>query len=80
MKKDENGNDNHKIDWSKTTAVAPRGNHIYLNLKGRNPKGIVDPADQYELERKIIDDLYNYRMNGKRIVNIALRNKDARCV
>lgn len=77
MKKDENGNDTHKIDWSKTTAVAPRGNHIYLNLKGRNPKGIVDPADQYELERKIIDDLYNYRMNGKRIVNIALRNKDA---
>ena len=29
------------------------------------------------MERQIIDDLYNYRMNGKRIVHIALRNKDA---
>jgi len=77
LKTDENGNRLHEIDWSKTTAVAPRGNHIYINLKGRNPNGIVDPADKYELERKIIDDLYSYRMHGKRIVNIAMRNKDA---
>ncbi len=77
LKKDENGNDLHEIDWSKTRAVAPRGNHIYINLKGRNDNGIVDPADKYELERQIIDDLYSYRMNGKRIINIALRNKDA---
>lgn len=77
MKKDENGKDTHEIDWSKTRAVAPRGNHIYINLKGRNDQGIVDPEDKYELERQIIDDLYSYRMNGKRVVNIALRNKDA---
>lgn len=77
MKKDANGNDIRGIDWTKTKAVAPRGNHIYINLKGRNPYGSVDPADKYELERKIIDDLYSYRLDGKRIVNIALRNKDA---
>lgn len=77
MKKDENGNDLREIDWSKTTAVAQRGIYIYLNLKGRNPEGIVDPADQYELERKIIDDLYNYRWNGKRIVSLAVRKKEA---
>ncbi|MBP3625216.1 MAG: alkaline phosphatase family protein, partial [Peptococcaceae bacterium] len=77
MKKDENGNSLREIDWSKTTAVAQRGIYIYINLKGRNPEGIVDPADQYELERKIIDDLYAYRWNGKRIVSIALRRKEA---
>ena len=81
VKKDKNGKDLHKIDWEKTKAVSPRGNHIYINLKGRNKQegidGIVDPADKYELERQIIDDLYNYRMNGKRVVNLALRNKDA---
>lgn len=77
LEKDANGKELHKIDWSKTRAVAPRGNHIYINLKGRNDNGIVDPADQYELERQIIDDLYSYRLNGKRVVNIALRNKDA---
>lgn len=77
LKKDENGNEIREIDWEKTRAVAPRGNHIYINLKGRNPHGIVEPEAQYELERQIIDDLYAYRMNGKRIVNVALRNKDA---
>lgn len=77
LHKDADGHDLRSIDWEKTTAVAPRGNHIYINLKGRNPNGIVDPSDQYELERRIIDDLYSYRLNGKRVVNVALRNKDA---
>ncbi|MEL7564337.1 MAG: alkaline phosphatase family protein [Dehalobacterium sp.] len=77
LQKGKDGKELHKIDWSKTRAVAPRGNHIYINLKGRNDNGIVDPADKYELERQIIDDLYNYRLNGKRVISIALRNKDA---
>lgn len=77
MKKDADGNDLREIDWSQTTAIAQRGIYIYLNLKGRNPEGIVDPADQYELERKIIDDLYNYRWEGKRIVSVAVRKKEA---
>ena len=50
VKKDEKGNELHELDWEKTRAVAVRGNHIYINLKGRNPYGIVDPADKYELE------------------------------
>ena len=51
---------------------------IYINLKGRNENGIVDPKDQYALEEKIIDDLYNYRdKEGKRIVSMAIRNKEA---
>lgn len=80
MQKDAEGNDTRRIDWEKTRAVAPRGNHIYINLKGRNPHGSVDPADKYDLERQIIDDLYSYRMNGKRIVQFALRNKDAKLI
>jgi predicted AlkP superfamily phosphohydrolase/phosphomutase len=34
------------IDWSRTRAYA-RGQwgHIYINLKGRDPRGIVEPAD-----------------------------------
>ena len=80
MVKDENGNDTRRVDWEKTKAVAPRGNHIYINLKGRNPHGSVDPADKYELESRIIDDLYSYRMNGKRVIQFALRNKDAKLI
>ncbi len=72
------GNELREIDYSKTRAVANRGNHIYINLKGRESEGIVDPADKYDLEAQIISDLYNYRnKDGKRIVSIALRNKDA---
>ena len=77
LKKDENGNDIKEIDWEKTRAVATRGGQIYVNLKGKYPTGIVDPADKYELEREIIDGLYNYRMNGKRVIAVAMRNKDA---
>lgn len=79
LKKDENGELLREIDWEKTVAVAPRGNHIYINLKGREEHGIVEPSDQYELERKIIDALYNYRepVTGKRIVAMALRAKEA---
>ncbi|MEE0206889.1 MAG: hypothetical protein UEX93_08505 [Peptococcaceae bacterium] len=78
LKKDDKGNLKHEVDWSKTTAVASRGNHIYINLKGRNPEGIVDPKEKWELEEKIITDLYNYRTEGgQRLVSVVLRNKEA---
>lgn len=78
LKKDDKGNLKHEVDWSKTTAVASRGNHIYINLKGRNPEGIVDPKEKWELEEKIITDLYNYRTEGgQRLVSVVVRNKEA---
>ncbi len=77
--KDENGNDTYNIDWSKTRAISKMANNIFINLKGRSPQGIVDPADQYELEEQIITDLYSYKypQTGKRVVSLALRKKDA---
>lgn len=79
MKKDENGKRLREIDWEHTIAVAQRSNHIYLNLKGRESHGIVDPGDQYEVEEDIMTRLYGYRhpITGKRVVALALRNKDA---
>jgi len=79
LKKDENGNELREIDWDKTRAVQTRSSYIWINLKGRQPNGIVDPADKYALEEQIINDLYNYRhpVSGKRTVGIALRNQDA---
>ena len=79
LKKDENGNEINEIDWSKTRAIQTRANSIYVNLKGRDTHGIVDPADKYELEEQIITDLYGYKdkRTGKRVVSVALHNKDA---
>lgn len=76
-KKDANGNSLKEIDWEKTRAIATRGNQIWINLKGRNATGIVNLEDKYDLERQIIDDLYSYRLDGKRVVSIALRNQEA---
>lgn len=79
MQTDENGKIIPAIDWSKTQAVQQRSNSIFINLKGRDRFGIVDPADQYELEEKIITDLYGLRdpNTGHRIVTMALHKKDA---
>ena len=79
LKQDEEGHDLREIDWQRTKAVAVRGNHIYLNLKGRSENGIVDPSEQYELEEEIMTALYGYKhpQSGKRIIALALRNKDA---
>ena len=79
MKKDESGKELKEIDWEKTRAVAVRGNHIWINLKGRNATGIVDPDEKYMLEVEIISALYNYRdpHTGRRTISLALRNKDA---
>lgn len=74
----KNVGDNVEIDWENTTAVAQRATFIYINLKGRDPRGIVDVKDYDELVSKIIDDLYNYRdpKTGKRIISLALNRND----
>ncbi len=79
--KDENGNDTTEIDWENTKAIAIRTSYIWINLKGRDAHGIVDPADKYDLEEQIIDDLYRYRdENGDRIIAMAFHNKDAKVI
>ncbi len=79
LKRDEQGNRLPEIDWAHTLAVAQRESHIYVNLKGRNAQGIVEPASQYEVEEEIMTRLYGYRdkKTGKRVIAVALRNKDA---
>lgn len=79
LKRDENGKRLREVDWSKTKAVNNRACHISINLKGRDPHGIVEPEDKYELEEQIMTDLYGLRdaHTGKRVVALALRNKDA---
>lgn len=76
MKTDADGN--RVVDLEKTRAVQIRSNYIYVNLKGRDAHGIVDPSEKYALEEQIISDLYSYRNElGERVVGIAVRNHDA---
>ena len=67
-------------DISKSQALAERTIHIYVNLKGREPGGIVDPTDYEKVQREIIEALYTYvdPTTGVRPVSLALSKKDAR--
>ncbi len=78
LKHDENGNAIKEIDWENTKAVATRGGHIWINLKGRDTHGIVEPEDKYAVEEEIITALYKYEYMGRRAIELALRNKDAK--
>lgn len=67
-----------EIDWEHTTAIAQRSSYIYLNLKGRDPHGIVEPEEADELITQIISDLYAYRdaEHHERVVSIAMRRDE----
>ena len=58
-----------EIDYSKSRALAKRSSYIYLNVKGREPEGIVEPEDYHQAVLDLISDLYNYRNeDGKRVI------------
>lgn len=76
--KDENGN----IDWSKTKAARQRSVYVYINLKGRDPEGIVEPEDYSKVQEQVIHALIDYvePEKGKRPIVFALRKEDARFI
>lgn len=46
-----------QVDWEKTKAYAIGYNGVYLNLKGREERGIVEKKDSQALEEKLKKDL-----------------------
>lgn len=75
------GTNQMKIDWSRTRAfpLEPCHAHIFINLKGRDPQGIVDPKDYAKVQEEIIDALMAMKdpVTGKRVVAIAVRKEEA---
>ncbi|MGD8240883.1 MAG: alkaline phosphatase family protein [Armatimonadota bacterium] len=73
--------DNGRIVWEKTKAymLPMRIFDIFINLKGRSPRGAVDPADYETVQEEIIDALLDWRnpRDGKRVVAFAVKKKDA---
>ena len=69
------------IDWSRTRAfpLEPCHAHIFVNLKGRDPDGIVDPEDFEKVQEEIIDALLNMRdpRSGQRVVEMAIPKREA---
>ncbi len=70
-----------EIVWEETRAVPFGSVHIYVNLKGREPRGIVAPQDYERTVEEIIAALYDARADGGgRSVALALRRADAALV
>jgi len=76
-------NEKREINWSKTRAIGEGSVHIYINVKGRDPHGIVKPGEEYrKVQEEIINWLYEYKdpESGKKPIVFALRKEDARII
>jgi len=71
-------------DFGRSRAVLHPHNlvNIFVNMKGRDPDGIVDPAEYYQTQLEIIDALYAYRDpdSGHCPFSVVLTKDDARLV
>jgi predicted AlkP superfamily phosphohydrolase/phosphomutase len=68
------------VDWSRTVAFS-KGNYgqIYINLKGRETHGVVEPGADYEaLVTRIIDELNSLidPSTGERLIGAVWRRED----
>ncbi len=57
------------IDWHRTRAYGIGFQSLYLNLQGREPNGIVQPAERPALLKELREKLLAYRDSGQRLHN-----------
>jgi len=72
--------DPRPIDWSRTKAVPQRSAFVYVNVRGRDPDGVVEPGEEYEAVcEEVIRLLLAYvdPATGRRPVSLALHRRDA---
>jgi predicted AlkP superfamily phosphohydrolase/phosphomutase len=67
-----------RIDWRRSSAYAS-GYRVFLNVKGRDPDGIVAPAEYEAVRERVIQALYAVRdpRTGQAPVRLACRREDA---
>lgn len=71
------------IDWGKTKAFAVgTGGHIYLNVKGKEPEGIVNPGKEYRRVRNyIVENLKSLTdpKTGKKVIDKVFTKDELHC-
>lgn len=68
-----------EIDWTRTKAVFHDSIYIYMNVKGREPHGVVDPSEYETIRDDIINALRSFkdpRLGGCPF-SLVLRSEDA---
>ena len=66
------------VDWTRTKAYAS-GYRVFLNVKGRDPQGVVNPDDYSSLQEEVIQALYGLRdtERNETPIRMAVRREDA---
>ena len=65
----------HDVDWAETDAYGLGINGLYLNLKGREPHGKIDPGEEADnLLTEISNRLMAVRDNGKPVIRGVYRS------
>ncbi len=66
------------VDWGKTRAYGVGFNGLFLNLKGREYKGIVEPGERKELLDEISEKLLSIRdpKNGEQVITRVYRAEE----
>jgi len=67
----ESGEFFENVDWKRTRAYALGLNALYINLKGREGQGIVDPSQKAALVEEIRQGLLSFRdpKNGRQVIS-----------
>lgn len=72
---------NLTINWENTKChpLEPCHAHIFINLKGRDPHGIVEPEDYGKVQQEIIRALYDMKdpETGESVVALAVTKEEA---
>jgi predicted AlkP superfamily phosphohydrolase/phosphomutase len=69
-----------KVDWSRSRAGVAHDGYVYVNLKGREAHGIVEPEDYEAIVEQVVDILEDARSPSfpdKRYCEIVLRREEA---
>lgn len=69
----------YRVDWSKTKAFPYyEPTYVWINLKDRDPDGIVDPSEYDEVREEVIRALYSLKdeESGTCPIELAVRKED----
>ena len=67
------------VDWSQDQGLPQRTIYVYVNLKGRDPQGIVEPEDFDKVVDETITAMLDYKdpVTGLHPYSVVLRKEDA---
>jgi len=71
-----------ELERSRVYTLPDRGAEIFVNVRGREPHGVVDPADFERAQEEVVDLLHGWRdpATGRRVVALALKLEDCQMV